>query len=346
MSESKRNPIDITEIHCPDCCTVPAAEKGCHFQAGADAFTCAKCQLRIRRSYSGYLLTCEDLNEMLHGLKITSEAKALLRGGKEHKARLVFDETYRVCLAPKSRAVEREETREVCPNCGAKIYLITKGDGSKHYGCAGFPKCTYASKYVPHTFNRDAAVQQDSRPSQAEAEKAAPVQHEEQIAVPAPANPAAPAAKTNPEPRAPEAVAPKQDVEAGPLLDASGAPAARLQPRGDEIAATETLSLPPDITEPLIERTSDKYWRIPNFIKELLRLQDEDLAPTRLEMRAPRTPLPHPPEAEVPVTGICLPYPRELALMDVLPAPPPSSQPEDLEAPDERLPVPPSIPFP
>ena len=89
MSESKRNPIDITEIHCPDCCTVPAAEKGCHFQAGADAFTCAKCQLRIRRSYSGYLLTCEDLNEMLHGLKITSEAKALLRGGKEHKARQI-----------------------------------------------------------------------------------------------------------------------------------------------------------------------------------------------------------------------------------------------------------------
>ncbi|MGD0094319.1 MAG: topoisomerase DNA-binding C4 zinc finger domain-containing protein, partial [Planctomycetota bacterium] len=162
---------------------------------------------------------------MLHGLKITSEAKALLRGGKEHKARLVFDETYRVCLAPKSRAVEREETQEVCPNCGAKIYLITKGDGSKHYGCAGFPKCTYASKYVPHTFNRDAVVQQDSRPSQAEAEKAAPVQHEEQIAVPAPANPAAPAAKSNPAPRAPEAVAPKQDVEAGPLLDASGAPA-------------------------------------------------------------------------------------------------------------------------
>src|ERR1035438_3906860 len=103
--------------------------------------------------------------------------------------------------------------QEVCPNCGAKIYLITKGNGSKHYGCAGFPKCTYASKYVPHTFNRDAAVQQDSRPSQAEAEKAAPVQHEEQIAVPAPANPAAPAAKTNPEPRAPEAVAPKQDVQ-------------------------------------------------------------------------------------------------------------------------------------
>ena len=63
----------------------------------------------------------------------------------------------------------------------------------------------------------------------------------------------------------------------------------------------ETLSLPPDITEPLIERTSDKStWRIPNFIKELLRLQDEELAPTRLEMRAPRTPLPRPPEAEYP----------------------------------------------
>ena len=115
-------------------------------------------------------------------------------------------------------------------------------------------------------FQSGAAVQQDSRPSQAEAEKAAPVQHEEQIAVPAPANPAAPAAKTNPEPRSPEAVAPKQDVEAGPLLDASGAPADRVQPQGDEIAAAETVSLPPDITELLIERTSDKYWRIPNLI--------------------------------------------------------------------------------
>jgi len=346
VSESKRIPIGITEIHCPDSCTVPAAGKGRHFQIGADAFTCTKCQLRIRRSYSGYLLTCDDLQEMLHGLKITSEAKDLLRGGKEHKARLVFDETYRVGLAPKSRAVEREQTQEVCPNCGAKIYLITKGDGSKHYGCAGFPRCGYARKYVPHIFNRDAVLQQDTRPSPAEAEKAAPVPHEEQTAAPAPANPAAPVAETKPEPRAPEAVAPKQDVEAGPLLDASGAPEGRLQPRSGGIAATDVLSLPPDITEPLFERTSDKYWRIPNFIKKLLRLQDEGLVPTRPKMHAPQMPLPNPPEAEVPVPGGCLPYDREPALMDVLPTPPPSSPPEDLEAPDERLPIPPSIPFP
>jgi hypothetical protein len=40
---------------------------------------------------------------------------------------------------------------------------------------------------------------------------------------------------------------------------------------------TDALSLPPDIPEPLLENTSDKYWRIPKFIKELLRLQDEEM---------------------------------------------------------------------
>ena len=85
-----------------------------------------------------------------------------------------------------------------------------------------------------------------------------------------------PAVETNPEPRPAETVALERNAEIGPFLDPFENPDAGLATGGDMIF-TDALSLPPDIPEPLLENTSDKYWRIPKFIKELLRLQDEEM---------------------------------------------------------------------
>jgi len=268
VSDFPRNPVEITAISCPDSCNIAAAEKGCHFQMGPDAFTCTKCPLKIRRSFSGYLLSCADLNEMLHGLKITADAKILQRKGEEYKSHLKLDANYHVRLASKAGAVARKETQEVCPSCGSRIFLFTKGDGSKYCGCAGLPKCTYTKKFVPHAFNRDPVIQKASPP--------APTGQGNPVHETVKPTPALPAVETNPEPRPAETVALERNAEIGPFLDPFGNPDAGLQPRGDMIF-TDALSLPPDIPEPLLENTSDKYWRIPKFIKELLRLQDEEM---------------------------------------------------------------------
>lgn len=146
----------ISEVTCPDSCNRPAPERGCHFRIGPDRFTCTKCQLRIWRHFMGYELSPTDLQEMLHGEKITSTEKTLTwkKGGQETtiRGRLVFNEDYKVRIAPKLKS--KQPTDESCPQCKTgKLQLITAIDDSKWYGCSAFPQCRFSKPFVPHTFN-------------------------------------------------------------------------------------------------------------------------------------------------------------------------------------------------
>ena len=150
-----RRLYDISEVSCPDSCNRPQEEKGCHFRMGPDRFTCTKCQLRIWRNFLGYELTPTDLQEMLHGDKVTSSEKTLTRkkDGQEItiRGRLMFDQEYRVRLAPKIKS--KLATEETCPKCGTgKLQLITSIDDSKWYGCSSYPQCRFTKTYLPHTF--------------------------------------------------------------------------------------------------------------------------------------------------------------------------------------------------
>jgi len=146
---------DISEVSCPDSCNRPQEEKGCHFRMGPDRFTCNQCQLRIWRNFLGYELTPTDLQEMLHGDKVTSAEKTLTRkkDGQEItiRGRLMFNQDYKVRLAPKIKS--KLATEETCPKCGAsKLQLITSIDDSKWYGCSSYPQCRFTKTYLPHTF--------------------------------------------------------------------------------------------------------------------------------------------------------------------------------------------------
>jgi hypothetical protein len=104
----------------------------------------------------GYELTPTDLQEMLHGDKITSSPKALVwkKDGKEAAllARLVLNEDYKVRLAPKLKS--KRPTDELCPQCKTgKLQLITAVNGSQWFGCENFPKCRFTKPFIPHRFN-------------------------------------------------------------------------------------------------------------------------------------------------------------------------------------------------
>jgi ssDNA-binding Zn-finger/Zn-ribbon topoisomerase 1 len=122
---------------------------------GPDRFTCTKCQLRIWRNFMGYELTPTDLQEMLHGDKVTSTEKTLTRqkDGQEItiRGRLMLNEEYKVRIAPKLKS--KTATDQACPKCKTgKLQLITGIDDSKWYGCSGYPQCRFTKSYVPHTF--------------------------------------------------------------------------------------------------------------------------------------------------------------------------------------------------
>lgn len=145
----------ISEVACPDSCNQPESEKGCHFRIGPDRFTCTKCQLRIWRHFMGCELSPTDLQEMLHGEKVTSSEKVLTwkKDGKEttSRGRLVLTGEYKVRIAPKLKS--KQPTDEACPKCNTgKLQLITSIDGSKWYGCSGFPQCRFTKAFIPHTF--------------------------------------------------------------------------------------------------------------------------------------------------------------------------------------------------
>lgn len=146
----------ISEVVCPESCNCPASERGRHFRAGPDCFTCTKCHLKIWRHFMGYELTPTDLQEMLHGDKITSASKALIwkKDGKEIslQARLVLNENYRVRLAPKIKT--KRPSGETCPDCKTgELLLITAKDDSQWYGCENFPRCRFTKPFIPHRFN-------------------------------------------------------------------------------------------------------------------------------------------------------------------------------------------------
>ena len=145
----------ISEIACPDSCNQTKEEKGCHFRMGPDRFTCTKCQLRIWRNFMGYELSPADLQEMLHGEKVTSSEKTLTwkKEGKETiiRGRLLLNEEYKVRIAPKLKS--KQATDEICPKCKtAHLQLITAIDDSKWYGCNGYPQCRFTRTFIPHTF--------------------------------------------------------------------------------------------------------------------------------------------------------------------------------------------------
>lgn len=150
--------FNISEVACPDSCNQPEQERGCHFRVGPDRFTCTKCQLRIWRHFMGYELTATDLQEMLHGEKVTSSEKALTwkKDGNETtiRGRLLLNEEYKVRIAPKLKS--KQATDETCPKCkSGKLQLITAIDDSKWYGCSGYPKCRFTKPFIPHTFRND-----------------------------------------------------------------------------------------------------------------------------------------------------------------------------------------------
>jgi len=141
---------------------------------GPDRFTCTKCQLRIWRNFLGYELTPTDLQEMLRGDKVTSTEKTLTRkkDGQEItiRGRLMFNQEYRVRLAPKIKS--KLATEETCPKCGAgKLQLITSIDDSKWYGCSSYPQCRFTKTYLPHTF-KPVAPETSNRLTKSNAEAA------------------------------------------------------------------------------------------------------------------------------------------------------------------------------
>ncbi len=160
-----RRLYDISEVSCPDSCNQAEHEKGCHFRMGPDRFTCTKCQLRIWRSFLGYELTPTDLQEMLHGEKVTSTEKTMTRhkDGQETtiRGRLMFTEEYRVRIAPKIKT--KQSTNQPCPKCQTgKLQLITGIDEGKWYGCSAYPQCRFTKPYVPHIF-KSALLESGSR---------------------------------------------------------------------------------------------------------------------------------------------------------------------------------------
>ncbi len=165
-AQGNRPLYTISEVACPDSCNQPESEKGCYFRIGPDRFTCTKCQLRIWRHFMGYELTPTDLQEMLHGERITASEKTLTwrKDGSETtiRGRLVFTEEYKVRIAPKLKS--KQPTDEPCPGCrSGKLQLITSMDGSKWYGCSGYPQCRFTKAFLPHRFTPAPPEQNDHR---------------------------------------------------------------------------------------------------------------------------------------------------------------------------------------
>jgi hypothetical protein len=243
VSETE-NKIEISEVSCPDNCNMPEAQKGCHFKATEKEFTCTKCQLRIRRNYNGYVLQPSDFQEMLHGDKITAEEKRLKdRDGTESLARLMLDPSYRVCRAPKNKAVLREQVQEICPKCGAKLHLVTRGNGTKYYGCSG--NCTFFKEYVPHTFSRQAQAPARIIPKPNNGKAAGPeTKPAASITQPGEIDPIF------------SSLFPSEPTEAkGPVLDAAGKPEEPAEPEilnSDIFNIDPLLKLPDDFKEPLM----------------------------------------------------------------------------------------------
>ena len=249
-----RRLYDISEVSCPDSCNQAEREKGCHFRMGPDRFTCTKCQLRIWRNFLGYELTPTDLQEMLHGEKVTATEKTLTRhkDGQETtiRGRLMFTEEYRVRIAPKIKT--KQSTDQPCPKCQTgKLQLITGIDDGKWYGCSAYPQCRFTKPYVPHTF-KSALLESGSRSAKSGSkdgqESAGGGQSQSSTLKPR---------KTMPRPQ-PSAENAECNQPRAALIAESGAP---IPTYG--IASTASANQPP---------AQDRYRHIPKFILEMLHL--------------------------------------------------------------------------
>lgn len=235
----------ISEVACPDSCNQPQAERGCHFRIGPDRFTCTKCQLRIWRHFLRYELTPTDLQEMLHGNKITSSEKPLTwkKDGNETtiRGRLVLNEEYKVRIAPKLKS--KQPTDEACPKCKAgRLQLITATDGSKWYGCSGFPQCRFTKTFIPHSFKPAPLTEKSQRPDERK--------------------------------RARSSVRPKKDEALASGLSHAGK---NLVTKEFQEAAAQKAETPSPVISSAAAKAEasdhDRYERIPKFILRMLKLE-------------------------------------------------------------------------
>ncbi len=255
-----RRLYDISEVSCPDSCNRPQEEKGCHFRMGPDRFTCTKCQLRIWRNFLGSELTPTDLQEMLHGDKVTITEKTLTRkkDGQETtiRGRLMFNQEYRVRLAPKIKS--KLATEETCPKCGGgKLQLITSIDDSKWYGCSSYPQCRFTKTYLPHTF-KPATHETSGRVIKSNTEAGDGSGNGQNAAA-----------------GGGQSQASTMKVRKGNSLQKTSHGKAESKPRGPVIADNGTasqVSETPSSEAPGQQTSPEKYRHIPRFILEMLHL--------------------------------------------------------------------------
>lgn len=276
----------ISEVACPDSCNQPENEKGCHFRMGPDRFTCTKCQLRIWRHFMGYELTPTDLQEMLHGEKVTFSEKTLTwkKDSKETvlRGRLLLNEQYKVRIAPKLKS--KQPTDEVCPKCKTgKLQLLTAIDDSKWYGCTGYPQCRFTRAFVPHTFKP--ALPKNSSGRKKTGEDGAGRKEAQNCNTSSGRSQSATLRKTSP-PEKPSTESEKPDTPADNHLEsvacpespAEAAPKDRQSDSVQEIAAPQTVIQKATGPNRMQVSELDAYQRIPKFILRMLKLPAEPTA--------------------------------------------------------------------
>ncbi len=218
----------------------------------------------------GYELTPTDLQEMLHGDKVTSIEKTLTRqkDGQEItiRGRLMLNPEYKVRIAPKLKS--KTATDQACPKCKTgKLQLITGIDDSKWYGCSGYPQCRFTKTYIPHTFTP--AILQAGTPTAARTASGGEQPGGKQESDGSSGQSQTSMLKIQQAPLA----AKSPDRELKPEKARAGSPGQHAVPEG-------ATALDPNAKQPA---KPDRYRRIPAFILEMLNL--------------PRSPAVAPPEA-------------------------------------------------
>jgi ssDNA-binding Zn-finger/Zn-ribbon topoisomerase 1 len=233
----------------------------------------------------GYELTPTDLQEMLHGEKVTFSEKTLTwkKDGKETvlRGRLLLNEQYKVRIAPKLKS--KQPTDEVCPKCKTgNLQLITAIDDSKWYGCTGYPQCRFARAFVPHTFK--AALPKNSSGKKKTGEDGAGTKEAQNCNTSSGRSQSATLGirKTSaPEKQSTESEKPDTPADnhlesvACPESSAEAAPKDRQSDSVQKTAGSQTVIQ--EATDPNRMQVSepDAYQRIPKFILRMLKLPGE-----------------------------------------------------------------------
>ena len=149
----------INEVSCPSHCS--ATDKGCFFEDVGSQYACTRCSIKVRKTFMGYNITPQDLHEMLQFKCCQGERQLVSnRDGvdKQFHSAIMLDERFQVKLAPKLR--NKELTEEICPSCNSKLHLNTNHNGTRWFGCSGYPSCKYTRK-AP---SLEAAVPEEGKP--------------------------------------------------------------------------------------------------------------------------------------------------------------------------------------